>query len=135
LQGGESDIRNNACRELTHYRGEPDPFKGGVPSQKVRDMAREAIDALFNDNNYAEQASAPAPSLTVRMTPSEAAHRLPAVYEDGDAAFWLCQLHGRHLQMLAQVALDAHLARMKHMVGHEVAPPSHQMLLLLAMLL
>ena len=38
-----------------------------MPSQKVRDMAREAIDALFNDNNYAEQASAPAPSLTVRV--------------------------------------------------------------------
>ena len=38
-----------------------------MPSQKVRDMARDAIDALFNDNNYSEQASAPAPSLTVRM--------------------------------------------------------------------
>jgi hypothetical protein len=54
-----------ACRELTHYRGEPDPFKGDVPNQKVRNMAREAIDALFNDNNYAEQAAAPAPALTV----------------------------------------------------------------------
>ena len=29
-------------------------------------MAREAIDAVFNDNNYAEQAAAPAPALTVR---------------------------------------------------------------------
>ena len=54
-----------AYRELTHYRGEPDPFKGDVPNQKVRNMAREAIDALFNDNNYAEQAAAPAPALTV----------------------------------------------------------------------
>ena len=66
VQKGNKNMQQ-ARRELTHYRGEPDPFKGGVPSQKVRDMAREAIDALFNDNNYAEQASAPAPSLTVRF--------------------------------------------------------------------
>lgn len=35
------------CRELTHYKGEPDPFKGDVPNQRVRDLAKEALDAVF----------------------------------------------------------------------------------------
>lgn len=35
------------CRSLTYFRGEPDPFKGDVPNQKVRDMAKEALDAVF----------------------------------------------------------------------------------------
>ena len=35
------------CRALTYFRGEPDPFKGDVPNQKVRDMAKEALDAVF----------------------------------------------------------------------------------------
>ena len=30
-----------------HYRGESDPFKGDVPNQKVRDLAKEALDAIF----------------------------------------------------------------------------------------
>ena len=34
-------------RALTYFRGEPDPFKGDVPNQKVRDMAKEALDAVF----------------------------------------------------------------------------------------
>ncbi|CAL5227111.1 g10020 [Coccomyxa viridis] len=34
-------------RSLTYFRGEPDPFKGDVPNQKVRDMAKEALDAVF----------------------------------------------------------------------------------------
>jgi hypothetical protein len=34
-------------RELTHYKGEPDPFKGDVPNQRVRDAAKEALDAIF----------------------------------------------------------------------------------------
>ena len=42
-----STPRCHACRELTHYKGEPDPFKGDVPNQKVRDSAKEALDAIF----------------------------------------------------------------------------------------
>ncbi len=34
-------------RDLTHYKGEPDPFKGDVPNQRVRDSAKEALDAIF----------------------------------------------------------------------------------------
>ena len=37
------------CRALTYFRGEPDPFKGDVPNQKVRDMAKEALDAVLGD--------------------------------------------------------------------------------------
>lgn len=33
--------------ELTHYRGEPDPFKGDVPNQRVREYAKETLDVLF----------------------------------------------------------------------------------------
>ena len=28
------------CRQLTSYRGDPDPFKGDVPNQRVRDAAQ-----------------------------------------------------------------------------------------------
>ena len=30
-----------------HFRGEPDPFKGDIPNQKVREAAKEALDAVF----------------------------------------------------------------------------------------
>lgn len=36
-----------SIRELTHYKGEPDAFKGDVPNQRVRDLAKEALDTLF----------------------------------------------------------------------------------------
>lgn len=53
-------------RELTHYRGEPDPFKGDVLNQKVRDAAKETLDAIFQatDTNYST--SSAKPTLTVR---------------------------------------------------------------------
>ena len=53
-----------ACRDLTHYRGEPDPFKGDVLNQKVRDAAKETLDAIFQatDTNYGSSAK---PALTV----------------------------------------------------------------------
>jgi hypothetical protein len=35
-------------RELIHYRGEPDPFKGDVPNARVREFAKEVIEVLFN---------------------------------------------------------------------------------------
>ncbi|GLC64790.1 AP-4 complex accessory subunit Tepsin [Pleodorina starrii] len=38
----------NLVREHTHYKGEPDPFKGDTPNQRVRDAAKEASEALFN---------------------------------------------------------------------------------------
>ena len=56
------------CRELTHYKGEPDPLKGDVPSQRVRDAAREALDALFGaENGYAPTSTPAQPQLTVRQ--------------------------------------------------------------------
>lgn len=53
------------CRDLTHYRGEPDPFKGDVLNQKVRDAAKETLDAIFQatDTTYTSTAK---PTLTVR---------------------------------------------------------------------
>ena len=38
------------CSELVHYRGEPDPFKGDVPNARVREFAKEVLEALFNAN-------------------------------------------------------------------------------------
>ena len=56
------------CRELTHYKGEPDPLKGDVPNQRVRDAAREALDALFGaENGYAPTSMPAQPQLTVRL--------------------------------------------------------------------
>ncbi|BDA40999.1 probable AP-4 complex accessory subunit Tepsin at N-terminal half [Coccomyxa sp. Obi] len=50
---GSSDFKRGfqkqaaPVRELTHYKGEPDPFKGDVLNQRVRDSAKEALDAIF----------------------------------------------------------------------------------------
>lgn len=46
------------CRELTHYKGEPDPFKGDTPNQKVREFAKEALDAVFSATDISYSASA-----------------------------------------------------------------------------
>ncbi|GIL73671.1 hypothetical protein Vretimale_5445 [Volvox reticuliferus] len=35
-------------REHIQFKGEPDPFKGDAPNQRVRDAAKEASEALFN---------------------------------------------------------------------------------------
>lgn len=56
------------CRELTHYRGEPDPFKGDAPNQRVRDSAKEAMDSLFGaENGYAAQGAPTPPTFQVRV--------------------------------------------------------------------
>ena len=54
----------DAFRDLAHYRGEPDPFKGDVLNQKVRDAAKETLDAIFQatDTNFSSSAK---PTLTV----------------------------------------------------------------------
>lgn len=62
-----------ACRELTHYKGDPDPFKGDVLNQKVRDAAKETVDAIFQatDTNYnssSTNSSSTKPTLTVMLT-------------------------------------------------------------------
>ncbi|KAL3140272.1 hypothetical protein ABBQ38_004540 [Trebouxia sp. C0009 RCD-2024] len=69
---GASEYRRAICkqakeiRDLTHYRGEPDPFKGDVLNQKVRDAAKETLDAIFQatDTNYSSSAK---PTLTNRI--------------------------------------------------------------------
>lgn len=38
----------NPCRELIHWRGEPDPFKGDVPNARVREFAKEVVEVMFN---------------------------------------------------------------------------------------
>lgn len=67
-------------RELTSYKGEADPFKGDVPNQRVRDMAKEALDAMFAATDPSYSAAFQTPSLTVgfwRGTTSD-----PAVVEN-----------------------------------------------------
>eukprot|EP00884_Botryococcus_braunii_P011304 jgi/Botrbrau1/20174/Bobra.0173s0072.1 len=71
---GSSEFKRNiskhaaSVRELTSYKGEPDPFKGDVPNQRVRDMAKEALDAMFaaTDPSYTAAASQ-TPSLAKRI--------------------------------------------------------------------
>lgn len=52
-------------RELTSYKGEPDPFKGDVPNQRVRDMAKEALDAMFAATDPSYSVSSQQPSFAV----------------------------------------------------------------------
>lgn len=54
---------NHVCaahRELTHFRGEPDPFKGDVVNQRVRDQAKEALEAIFAASDMS-RSTAPLP--------------------------------------------------------------------------
>lgn len=37
-----------SCRELIHWRGEPDPFKGDVPNARVREFSKDVVEVLFN---------------------------------------------------------------------------------------
>ncbi|DBA99312.1 hypothetical protein WJX82_003226 [Trebouxia sp. C0006] len=70
---GSSEYRRAICkqakeiRELTHYKGDPDPFKGDVLNQKVRDAAKETLDAIFQatDTNYSSNSTKP--TLTDRI--------------------------------------------------------------------
>jgi hypothetical protein len=51
-----------AVRECAHWRGEPDPFRGDAPNAKVREFAKEAAEALFDDAPLpAAQVSSAAP--------------------------------------------------------------------------
>ncbi|MEW5297566.1 MAG: hypothetical protein WDW36_000769 [Sanguina aurantia] len=38
----------NALRELAHYKGEQDPYKGDAANQRVREAAVEAVEIMFN---------------------------------------------------------------------------------------
>ncbi|XP_030526259.1 protein MODIFIED TRANSPORT TO THE VACUOLE 1-like [Rhodamnia argentea] len=53
-----------AVRQLVHYKGQPDPLKGDALNKAVRDMAQEALAAIFNDQ---ENKPAPAESGNRRI--------------------------------------------------------------------
>lgn len=61
------EIQRNsvAIRELTHYKGQPDPLKGDALNKSVRETAQEALSAIFSG----EDTSKPAPNegLTQRI--------------------------------------------------------------------
>lgn len=59
--------RNSAAvRQLFHYKGQVDPLKGDALNKAVRDMAHEAISAIFSaDDNKAQ--SAPTEDLNKRI--------------------------------------------------------------------
>ncbi|KAI8544481.1 hypothetical protein RHMOL_Rhmol08G0300500 [Rhododendron molle] len=59
--------RNSAAvRQLFHYKGQVDPLKGDALNKAVRDMAHEAISAIFSADDSKAQ-SAPAEDLNKRI--------------------------------------------------------------------
>lgn len=56
----EMQRQSVAVRQLVHYKGQPDPLKGDALNKAVRDMAQEALAAIFN-----EQENKPAPAESV----------------------------------------------------------------------
>eukprot|EP00195_Chlamydomonas_chlamydogama_P001546 CAMPEP_0202923474 /NCGR_PEP_ID=MMETSP1392-20130828/78467_1 /ASSEMBLY_ACC=CAM_ASM_000868 /TAXON_ID=225041 /ORGANISM="Chlamydomonas chlamydogama, Strain SAG 11-48b" /LENGTH=351 /DNA_ID=CAMNT_0049617155 /DNA_START=57 /DNA_END=1109 /DNA_ORIENTATION=- len=54
---------SSSVRELVHYKGEPDPFKGDAVNQRVRDTAKETIELLYS----ASTPAATAPSVQGRI--------------------------------------------------------------------
>jgi len=71
MEGGDgADDRCEAeslrlCRALVHYKGSPDPFKGDLLNQKVRDTAKEAVEAMFAPTETPTYSQAPS-SIQVR---------------------------------------------------------------------
>ncbi|KAG0489281.1 hypothetical protein HPP92_008092 [Vanilla planifolia] len=58
--------RNSAAiRQLLHYKGELDSLKGDAPNKAVRDIAQEAITALFSSDD--SKAAAPLESINKRI--------------------------------------------------------------------
>lgn len=47
----EMQRHSAAVRQLFHYKGQLDPLKGDAPNKAVRDMAHEAISAIFSEEN------------------------------------------------------------------------------------
>lgn len=47
----EMQRHSAAVRQLFHYKGQSDPLKGDAPNKAVRDMAHEAISAIFSEEN------------------------------------------------------------------------------------
>lgn len=56
----EMQRQSLAVRQLIHYKGQPDPLKGDALNKAVRDMAQEALAAIFS-----EQENKPAPAESV----------------------------------------------------------------------
>eukprot|EP00850_Spirogloea_muscicola_P007300 SM000036S13344 [mRNA] locus=s36:707034:710686:+ [translate_table: standard] len=46
-----------AIRSLFNYKGQPDPLKGDAPNKAVRDLAHEAISAIFSQDDNRSSAS------------------------------------------------------------------------------
>lgn len=70
-------------RELVHYQGEKDPFKGDALNQRVRDAAKETVDALYlssaapvSSNSMAPRVSAVGPTRCCRTFKSSAVYVL-----------------------------------------------------------
>lgn len=47
----EMQRHSAVVRQLFHYKGQLDPLKGDAPNKAVRDMAHEAISAIFSEEN------------------------------------------------------------------------------------
>ncbi|KAK1578075.1 hypothetical protein Q3G72_027332 [Acer saccharum] len=54
-----------AVRQLLHYKGQLDPLKGDAPNKAVREMAQEAMSAIFSEEN--KPAPAPSQDLNKRI--------------------------------------------------------------------
>jgi hypothetical protein len=59
---------NYICRALVHYKGSPDPFKGDLLNQKVRDTAKEAVEAMFAPTETPSYSQTPS-SIQVKIQP------------------------------------------------------------------
>lgn len=53
-----------SVRQLLHYKGQLDPLKGDAPNKAVRDMAQEAMSAIFSEEN---KTVAPTENLNKRI--------------------------------------------------------------------
>jgi hypothetical protein len=53
-----------AIKDATQFRGPPDPVRGDQPYQKVRDAAKEALDAVYSDTPASDPSSGGAPFAT-----------------------------------------------------------------------
>lgn len=64
--------RTQAVRDCLHFRGDPHPTMGDLPSKMVRDTAQEVINAIFETEN-SEDRRVPPPPAQANVAPSTAA--------------------------------------------------------------
>ena len=77
--------RASEVKSYFHYRGHPDPLRGDAPNKAVREMAHEAVQAIFTQPEDPRSAAASAPVVGVARRKMEGFGNTPVNAPAGQA--------------------------------------------------